>query len=272
MRTSELLRTIVGSFTVYVVVASCSPSSGTPYSGAGTGGAGTYSGAGSPAVDGGTSGTSAAVASAGASTGNGGAEGASGAAATGGSRASGGSKPTGGATAIAATGGTSIVDPVPTASADPINGTRLKAKYREGADGSKEFLTYQWWDSGRNEDCTFTATADGSTRCLPQAAGSASAYYADSTCSGELALVTLATCSTLTSRYVTKFDSTSGCSLARIFGLGARYTGTVYSKSGTSCAEVSASTMTAFAAYGFYPVGTEIPLSSFVAGTVKNST
>lgn len=34
-----------------------------------------------------------------------------------------------------------------------VSGSRLKARYLEGADGSRQFLT--WWDSQRSEECTF---------------------------------------------------------------------------------------------------------------------
>lgn len=47
-----------------------------------------------------------------------------------------------------------VVNPVADASADPnTSGSRLKAEYLVGADGSKQFL--QWWDSGRSEVCDY---------------------------------------------------------------------------------------------------------------------
>jgi hypothetical protein len=78
-------------------------------------------------------------------------------------------------------------DPVAEAMAGPENpqsGTRLKAKYIVGADGSKEyqlttiFLDVHgvsgpnevhpvWYDSMLQADCTFLWSADGKLRCLP---------------------------------------------------------------------------------------------------------
>lgn len=60
-----------------------------------------------------------------------------------------------------------LTDPVSPANADPVSRKRLKAKYRTGDDGSKEYLGNAWYDSGRNEDCSFALAADGKERCLP---------------------------------------------------------------------------------------------------------
>ena len=79
-----------------------------------------------------------------------------------------------------------LTDPIPTASANPNqSGTRLKASYYAGADGSKQFAS--WHDSQRNEDCYFQTAADGTTRCMPIAA--AASYFADSKCTQPLALI-----------------------------------------------------------------------------------
>src|SRR5258708_29782926 len=60
--------------------------------------------------------------------------------------------------------------PVPSALADVnAGGTRLKANYYAGSDGSQQFLS-TFHDAQRNEDCAFAIAADGTTRCLPTAA------------------------------------------------------------------------------------------------------
>jgi len=101
-------------------------------------------------------------------------------------------KAAGGTSAIAANGGTTssvveggatgitsyssgsssiintIVNPVKDAYAS-TSGSRLKAKFRTGSDGSKEYLEGLWWDSERSEDCTVSpyVMTDGTYRCLP---------------------------------------------------------------------------------------------------------
>jgi hypothetical protein len=75
-----------------------------------------------------------------------------------------------------------IIDPVPKACADPVSGSRLKAKYRVAEDGSKEHLPGAWYDSMRGEDCVFLHASDGKERCLPVFRGQVS-YYTDPACS-----------------------------------------------------------------------------------------
>lgn len=71
-----------------------------------------------------------------------------------------------------------LADPVPRAAAD--SGSRLKAEFLLGEDGSKDYQigmdrapngTAQYgklyWDSERNEQCFFFLAGDGVSRCLP---------------------------------------------------------------------------------------------------------
>jgi hypothetical protein len=59
-----------------------------------------------------------------------------------------------------------LSDPVADAQADQaVSGTRLKARWYVSADGAKQFLG--WFDSQRQENCSFQVAADGKTRCLP---------------------------------------------------------------------------------------------------------
>ena len=77
--------------------------------------------------------------------------------------------------------------PIASAMAD-INtgGTRLKANYLAGSDGSQQFLS-TFHDSKRNEDCAFSKASDGSIRCLPTMGPPAtpsvySVYFTDAAC------------------------------------------------------------------------------------------
>jgi hypothetical protein len=72
-----------------------------------------------------------------------------------------------------------MMDPVPDANANE-SGSRLKAKYYIGADGSKQF-TFVWRDTQRDEDCTFGRVAGGELRCIP-ATSAIRIYFADSGC------------------------------------------------------------------------------------------
>jgi hypothetical protein len=45
------------------------------------------------------------------------------------------------------------------------SGSRLRAKYLDGADGTKQFVT--WWDSQLQIDCSFQLASDNQQRCLP---------------------------------------------------------------------------------------------------------
>ena len=79
-------------------------------------------------------------------------------------------------------GANTMMNPVPDANAETKSGTRLKARYYVGADGSKQFVG--WRDTMRNEDCGFQKTDDGTLRCLP--APSYVVYYADAGCTQPL--------------------------------------------------------------------------------------
>src|SRR5438105_4184598 len=48
---------------------------------------------------------------------------------------------------------------------EALSGTRLKTQYIQGDDGSRSFLGF--FDTQRNEACTFGRAEDGKIRCLP---------------------------------------------------------------------------------------------------------
>lgn len=69
------------------------------------------------------------------------------------------------------------------ASSITVSGTRLRAHYIEGEDGSKQFIG--WYDSLRAEDCSY-AERQGQFRCYPIAkiieGGGPPSLYRDSAC------------------------------------------------------------------------------------------
>ncbi|MFO0588813.1 MAG: hypothetical protein U0441_14785 [Polyangiaceae bacterium] len=159
-----------------------------------------------------------------------------------------------------------LTDAVPDAAADPVSGSRLKAKYRVGEDGSKSYLPYVWYDSQRKEDCGFALAADGKERCLPVGTYNAAPgiYFSDAACSISLALALYPGCDV---KYVAGSKTNVSCQFTstetQLFTLGAKANlATVYVKSGANC--ISTSGM----GVELYEVGPEIPASSFVAGTV----
>ena len=61
---------------------------------------------------------------------------------------------------------TAITNPIPDAAAQAAtSGTRLKASYYVGADGSKEFIGL--YDSQLGVNCSFYSASDGTSRCMP---------------------------------------------------------------------------------------------------------
>lgn len=71
------------------------------------------------------------------------------------------------------------------------SGSRVRAKYLVGTDGTKFFVG--WFDSVLNSDCIPSPSADGVTRCWPIATsigeGGSAQVYTDSACTGELVVI-----------------------------------------------------------------------------------
>lgn len=59
------------------------------------------------------------------------------------------------------------------------SGSRLKARWYAGADGSRQFVN--WYDTELGTECYFQDIGDGVLRCLPSV--TASVHYTDSACS-----------------------------------------------------------------------------------------
>ena len=160
-----------------------------------------------------------------------------------------------------------LTDPVPDASADPVSGSRLKAKYRIADDGSKEYLAGSWYDSQRQEDCSFQLSADGATRCLPTSTPFPP-YYADAACSQPLfqSKQDNPACSSQAPKYG---HATFGVcdSLIRLYSVGAKVdpVNLYYFIGGSNCVQGDLN-----AGYEYYLRGAEIPPTSFVGAKVMH--
>jgi hypothetical protein len=163
-----------------------------------------------------------------------------------------------------------ITDPVPSAMADPVqSGTRLKAHYYAGEDGSKQF-TLTFYDSQRHEDCSFKIAGDGTIRCLPTTAV-VFGYYADAACTQQLAGV-------LTGCTPPKYAGagTASCpgspDASLVYPLGAAFSGqTMYvqdpSTTPPTCTGTQSFSLTI--SYDLYTFGAEIPPSAFAQATLQ---
>ena len=159
------------------------------------------------------------------------------------------------------TGGNGAANTGGTANMGEVSGSRLRARNYIGADGSKQFIG--WRDTERNEDCSFYAAADGTHRCFPAAAGSASGYFGDAGCTAPLYLLTA--CKAPAGATVFASDGDICAATYRIHQLGPKYTAaTAYAGTPAACQSV-----TPPASYTLHGLGAEIPLTNFVEATVE---
>jgi hypothetical protein len=158
-----------------------------------------------------------------------------------------------------------IANPVPTAKADPTSGSRLKAEYMIGDDGSKEYVPGVWFDTMRNEVCSFALAGDSQQRCLPQGGGASA--FADASCT--MPIIAVATGCTAPG-YAVVVDSgtcgqAAGATHVHAVGAAANPT-TLYLQSGGQCFQAG----TATAGYNYYAVGAEVPAAAFVSASTKH--
>ena len=171
----------------------------------------------------------------------------------------GSSKPSG---SSGSSGGTSVTNPVPTASADSTqSGSRLKAMYNVGSDGSKVFASLH--DSQLNVDCSFGGASDGSTRCLPSGAQVGGEFFSDPQCSQALGFVGSQGC--VTPVYAVQYETICRISI-KIFPVTGTFNGSVYTGNATSCTAYSPAVVSS---YSFYNLGPEVSPSSFVQATLQ---
>jgi len=172
-----------------------------------------------------------------------------------------------GATASAGKGGASstgsVMNPVPDANANE-SGSRIKAKYYVGSDGSRQWAG--WYDSQRKEDCYYQYASDEAFRCMPSVGYASTGYFSDAACTKEFA-VRANTCALAEAKYVVRVTTAaSQCVPGKVqwFQTAGKLTGVTsfYYKNGTTC---SASPI--ITSYEFYAIGPEIPPTEFVAAT-----
>jgi len=164
-----------------------------------------------------------------------------------------------------------LADPVAKARAGTQSGSRLKAKWYVGADGSKVFTGM--YDSQLMSDCFFVQTGDGTTRCFPSGLSTGllfGSYYSDGGCSQGLAWSPTAACAA--PKYVTSTVVIPGCTTQisyHLYPIAAAFTGTIYSGTPAMCTPLSAGQITALASYSFYAVGPEVAPSGWVQATMQ---
>ncbi len=149
-----------------------------------------------------------------------------------------------------------------TAFADPTDGSRLKATFLVGADGSKAYVAGVWFDSQRNEDCAFGTAGDGQNRCLPN--GVSGEMFADSACTQPI--IALPTGCATPTYAVVQASGTCAAVVAgnHIYNVGASTNPmALYVQNGASCFSAG----TGQPGYDYYTIGAEVPATSFVAAT-----
>ena len=156
-----------------------------------------------------------------------------------------------------------LMDPVATAAADPISGTRLKARFRLATDGAKEYLPGTWYDSLRSEECAFTTAADGQERCLPD--GSSASVFADSACTMPILLTQTGCAAPLYAITIDGASCSTPLGLTHVLAVGASVSpSALYVQAGGSnCITIGSPP----SGYTLSSVGAEIPASSFVSAT-----
>ena len=161
-----------------------------------------------------------------------------------------------------------LTNPVPDARADSTqSGSRLKAIYYLGADGSKYTLPNQWYDSQRSENCSFRTAADGNLRCLPYSGAAVGNYFADAGCTQQLVSSLAGSgCAVPNTATTSPTNTAVSCQLSGyvVYQVGSLFTGAAYSGTPSSCSKAVVPSY-----YALYSLGAQIPASSFVAATLQ---
>jgi len=122
-----------------------------------------------------------------------------------------------------------------------VSGSRLKATYSAGADGSRWYAMGPFWDSARDEYCTPAAfMPDGLKRCVPATGGvSVGHYFKDPLCtilvSGISASLGSGCSSTAFPKYVPQYSDVCTSYIVKLYAISAPYTGPVYYLNDTTC-------------------------------------
>jgi hypothetical protein len=137
-----------------------------------------------------------------------------------------------------------------------VSGARIRARYLDGDDGSKQFVG--WRDTQLGMDCTYLFAEDGEYRCLPSSI-LVGGYFTDANC-GQPAALVAKTCAV--PQYASVVTTTTTCTGAvqyrgNLVGSAAPY---IYSWNGT-CVDVTASLSSTYDAH----VLTTVLATQFVA-------
>ena len=169
------------------------------------------------------------------------------------------------------TADTSILNPVGNALAEGHkSGSRLKLRFYEGSDGSRQFINF--WDSELKTYCWVTAgpkTIDDKTRCLPPVLGTL--VYSNDTCATPVAYVVNKSAEQPTVAGVSVvFQNREAREFYALGALQNPPAGTVYGKGeggvgGSGCA----STTISATANNYYGVGAPLAPTAFVEMTIK---
>jgi len=153
---------------------------------------------------------------------------------------------------------------------DYVSGSRIKARVQSTADGAKGFAGF--YDSQLGVPCAFNHAADDTLRCLPNTYAYVASYFSDSGCSTPLAYASFGCAVT----YAQKGETSSSCidigyystnQRYRIYSVGSAYTSsTIWSGAPGSCSMSTTPTTLMF-----FNVGSEVPASTFAAGSVDNA-
>ena len=185
-----------------------------------------------------------------------------------------------------------LADPVANASAE--SGSRLKAQYLAGADGSKDYQfgnsnwvapntsynhpTAIYYDTQRMEQCSFAVAADGAMRCLPldfQQEGNG--IYQDAACTQRMVAIQASQpgCNTPLPKYAAILDTATVCPVVVGYYPNHYYPigqflgpnlGTCYYKNSQNVCQYT-NCPSGGSGYAFYALNAEVPASSFVLGT-----
>jgi hypothetical protein len=136
------------------------------------------------------------------------------------------------------------------------SGSRLRARFIEGAPGERQFLG--WYDSERKENCAFNLANDGKQHCLPSPT-TTDIWYADSKCSTEeLFSTSSSTCPTTGMLYGGMRET---CGVLHLYAL-TPTAAPATSYGGISCGKLSSTSDPLT-----YYTATELSPSLFVAAT-----
>lgn len=154
---------------------------------------------------------------------------------------------------------------VPDARAEPqTSGTRLKARWLVGDDGSRQFSA--WWDSKLGIECVYQDGGDGKRYCLP--IGAPSTEYGEggvkTPTGAPLAVVGKAAC--YDRKFVVTINrSTTGCIVAaRVWMTGNAWNGPAMAQGGSISYDANKAPSQLY----FYELGDPVPLSTFVSASV----